>query len=142
MFTFKKNVINRIISGVLVLSFMLIFSSCKKDSGGPSLDGDLRFLVEGDEGASVFLSYNSYMENEIMFETIGGVTINSSGTAEGDLEDGNYSGYQLQASAFGGDTPSITLKLLSDGEVLGQTDEPNNNGIYIVEVGDIPEFDF
>lgn len=138
MFIFK----NRSISGLLFLCFILMFSSCKKDSGGPSLDGDLRYLVEGNEGASVFLSFNSYTENEINFETIGGVTINSSGSAEGDLEDGNFSGYQLQASSFGGDTPSITLKLLSDGEVLGETDQPNNDGIYIVEVGEIPEFDF
>ncbi|WP_390297713.1 hypothetical protein [Gracilimonas halophila] len=102
----------------------------------------MRYLVEGNEGESVFLSFNAYTENEINFETIGTVTINSSGSAEGDLEDGNYSGYQLQASSFGGDNPSITLKLLSDGDVLGEIDEPNNDGIYIVEVGEIPEFDF
>jgi|AntRauTorcE11897_2_1112592.scaffolds.fasta_scaffold00167_21 hypothetical protein len=142
MFTLNKYTKNRFFSGLLILSLMLVFSSCKKDSGGPSLDGDLRYLVEGNEGESTFLSFTSYTENEINSATIGGVTLNSSGSEEGDLEDGNFSGYQLFASSLSGDTPSITLKLLSDGDVLGETNELSGDGFYIIEVGDIPEFEF
>ncbi|MDR9417652.1 hypothetical protein [Gracilimonas sp.] len=76
------------------------------------------------------------------FETIGQVTISSSGSAEGDLVDGDFIGYQLSASPIGSDSPDITLTLLSDGEVLGETSEPNSDGIFTVEVGEIPEFDF
>lgn len=119
----------------------LFFTACSTDSGdSPSLDGDLRYLVEGSEGETVYLSYNSYTSEGGTFETIGEVTIPSSGSSEGDLVDGDFVGYQLSASPMGEDNPDITLTLLSDGEVLGETSETNSDGIFTVEVGEIPHF--
>lgn len=128
---------------ILSSTFLLLFmSACSTNSGGGvSLDGDLRYMVEGSEGESLFLSYGSYTSNGGTFETIGSVTIGSSGSVEGDLEDGDFTGYQLQGSPQGSDNPDITLKLMSDGEVLGETSEVNSNGIFMVEVGEIPSFE-
>ena len=97
-------------------------------------------MVEGSEGETVFLSYNAYTSDGGTFETLGQVTIPSLGSVEGDLNDGDFSGYQLSASPIGGEDPNITLTLLSDGEVLGETSEANNEGIFTVEVGEIPDF--
>lgn len=105
-----------------------------------SLDGDLSYEVEGSEGDTVFLSKNSYIGTSAAFETLTTVQIPASGVVSGDLEDGNYDGYQLQASPYGDNNLSITLRLLSDGDVLGEEDTPNEHGIYVVEVGDIPDF--
>lgn len=121
---------------------VLVLASCSSDSGGgASLDGDLRYLVEGSEGETVSLSATSFTKTEGNFETLGSVTIESTGTAEGDLEDGDFSGYQLQATSYGSEDVDITLKLLGDGDVLGETSETNSEGIYMVEVGDIPSYE-
>ncbi len=143
MFTSIYNHSERTISSILTSALLALFMiSCSTDSGsGPSLDGDLRYQVEGSEGETVYISVNRYTESGGSFESIGEVTISSTGTAEGDLKDGNYTGYQLQASPRGEDQPDVTLKLLGDGEVLGKTSETNNNGIFMVEVGDIPDHD-
>lgn len=137
-----KSTLREKIKSILTICLLgLVVSACSSDSGSNvSLDGDLRYLVEGPEGETVYLSYNSYTSDGGTFETIGEVTTSSSGTAEGDLEDGNYTGYQLSASPVGDDSPDITLKLLSDGEVLGETSEANSDGIFTVEVGEIPEY--
>lgn len=130
------------LSVLSILVISLIFSGCGifGSDDDVSLNGDLSYEVEGTEGSSVFLSKNSYIGTSAQFETLGGVQIPSSGIASGDLEDGDYDGYQLSASGFSDETPSITLRLLSDGETLGETSTPDENGIYTVEVGEIPDF--
>lgn len=140
MFIQDQSTIKRLLSVISIISFTSLFAiSCSTDSGGGvSLDGDLRYQVEGSEGETIYLSVNRYTESGGSFETIGEVTVSSSGTAEGDLQDGNYTGFQLQGSGQGGNEPNVTLKLLGDGDVLGEADEPNSNGIFMVEVGNIP----
>ena len=127
--------------GFLLVS-VIILSACSSDSGNEaSLDGDLRYQVEGPEVASILISYNAYTQSEAEFEMLYTITLNSSGEAEGDLPDGDYTGFQLQASAFGDQVPDITLTLLSDGDVLGSTSQ-YQDGVFIVEVGEIPDFNF
>lgn len=124
----------------LVLTLLLAGCGIFGSDDDVSLDGDLSYEVHGSEGQSVFLSSNSYSGTTASYETVGSVTIPESGVASGDLEDGDYDGYQLAASGISGEEPSITLRLLSDGEVLGETSSPTEDGIYMVEVGDIPDF--
>ncbi len=128
---------NRSLS-ILILTFVsLSILACGTDSDpGASLDGDLSYEVQGAEGEEVMISKTTYDGDEVRFETVTSVTV----PAEGDLENGNYEGYQLQASPFGEETPDITLRLLSDGEVLGETSSPTENGVFLVEVGEMPEF--
>lgn len=129
----------RSILSVVIISLTL--SGCGIfGSDDVSLNGDLSYEVEGTEGSSVFLSKNSYIGTNAQFETLGGIQIPSTGIASGDLEDGDYDGYQLSASGFSGESSSITLRLLSDGEILGETNTPDENGIYMVEVGEIPDY--
>ncbi len=129
------------LSVISTVILTLLLSGCGIfGSDDASLDGDLSYEVEGSEGDTVFLSKNSYIGTSGEFETLANVQIPESGIASGDLEDGNYDGYQLHASPVGGENPTITLRLLSDGDVLGEEDTPTEDGIYIVEVGDIPDF--
>ena len=101
---------------LLISSFLmvgLLFTGCSifgSGSDGPPLDGDLSYEVSGDEGTSVYISRTAYRDGEINFSTIGGVT----SPASGDLEDGDYDGYVLQASPVGGGEPDITLRLMSN----------------------------
>ncbi|MDZ7716178.1 MAG: hypothetical protein U5J95_08205 [Balneolaceae bacterium] len=128
---------------MLIFSAGILFASCGSSSGGgeASLDGDLTYEVVGTPGESVQLSQSNYDGNTFNFETLEAIQIPQSGNASGDLPDGDYEGYQLQASPFGGDIQNLTLRLLSDGEVLGETSEPDpNSGVWIVEVGNIPDF--
>lgn len=59
----------------------------------------------------------------------------------GDLEDGDYEAYRLQASGVGETPESLTLKLLNDGEVQKSTDTPEEDqDIWMVQVGEFPDF--
>ena len=46
---------------------------------------------------------------------------------------------------MGGNPEFLVARLYSDGQLLGETDSPNEDGVYVVEVGDMPgedDFDF
>lgn len=107
---------------------------------GASLDGDLSWRVEADPGVelTVTISRSYYDGSSVDFSTLRSYGIEE-GSASGDLEDGDYEGYRLQASPFGGGhTPSsVTLQLLSDGDVVEETSE-TQDGVWMVEVGDFP----
>ncbi len=134
---------------IFVSTFLVIFvvgglSACGLFGGNdddPSLDGDLSWRVMADEDVelTVTISRSYYDGSSVNFSTLRSYGVEN-GRASGDLEDGDYEGYRLQASPFaGGHTPSsVTLQLLSDGEVLEETSE-TQDGVWIVEVGEFPE---
>lgn len=123
---------------VLILSVAL--TSCGSGSdGGASLAGDLSYEVQTDGNMSIQISRSYYDGSSVSFSTVESVETSSSGSASGDLQDGDYQGYRLQASPIGSADPSsLTLRLLSDGEVLAETSNPQN-GVWIAETGDFPE---
>ncbi len=108
---------------------------------GPTLDGDLSWRVEADESVelTVTISRSYYDGSSVNSSTLRSYGLEN-GSASGDLEDGEYDAYRLQASPFGGGhTPSsVTLQLLNDGEVVKETSE-TQDGIWMVEVGDFPD---
>jgi hypothetical protein len=55
------------------------------------------------------------------------------------LEDGDYDGYILQASPIGGGEPDITLRLMSNDKKLGETSTITDDGVFLIEKGDIPD---
>lgn len=131
------NTRRNVLSGLVVLViFSISIMGCGSGSGsGSKLDGDLSYVVEGDQGAEMVISKTTYDGDEVNFSTVENITV----PAEGDLQDGDYKGFVLQASPFGGGSPNITLQLLSDGNVIGETSSPNENGVYLVEVGNLPD---
>lgn len=125
------------------IALVFSLSACGLFGGddGASLDGDLSWRVSGPEGISVQLT-NSSWDGESWSGSSRTVSL-SGGTATGDLEDGDYEGYQLQASGFGETPESLTLQLRNDGDVVEETSEPNENDIWMIEVGEMPsEEDF
>lgn len=138
-FTLKLNTERNFLSGLMValiiFSISLMGCGSGSGSGAGSLDGDLSYVVEGDEGEEMVISKTTYDGEEVQFSTVENVTV----PAEGDLADGDYEGFVLQASPFGGGSPDVTLKLLSDGEVLGKTSSPDEHGVFTVEVGNLPD---
>lgn len=124
---------------VLTLSSCGLFGG--NEDGGPSLDGDLSWRVEADESVelTVTISRSYYDGSSVNSSTLRSYGLEN-GSASGDLEDGEYEGYRLVASPFGGGhTPSsVTLQLLNDGEVLKETSE-TQDGIWMVEVGEFPD---
>lgn len=127
---------------ILIVVLGVSLSACglfgSDDDSGASLGGDLSWRVEGQEGLTVQISRGYYDGSSFNFSTVESADL-SGGSASGDLEDGDYTGYQLQASPYGGSSSaSLTLQLLSDGDVLEETSEPNENGIWMVEVGEMP----
>jgi len=115
---------------------LFVISGCGDDSSNSaSLDGDLSFEVTGDAGTSFVMSRTQVTGDGANFSTIGTVV----SPDEGDLEDGDFDGYVLQASPIGGGEPDITLMLRSDGDVVKETSSITDNGVFRIEVGDVPD---
>lgn len=124
--------------GVFAIA-VLVLGCDRNGDDGPSLQGDLSYRVEGEEGLTVQITKESWDGETYNAATVESVEL-SGGSASGNLENGDYEGYRLQASSSGGASSSLTLQLLSDGEVLGETSEPNENGIWIVKEGEMPDY--
>ncbi|TYP93355.1 hypothetical protein LX73_1056 [Fodinibius salinus] len=133
-------------SSIFNVAFVLILSvsltSCGSGSDdGASLAGDLTYEVQTDADISIQISRSYYDGSSLEFSTVESVQTSSSGSASGDLQDGDYKGYRLQASPIGGTEPSsLTLRLLSDGEVIAETSSPQSGqNIWIAETGEFPD---
>jgi hypothetical protein len=124
--------------------FAVTFAACGTDSddgSSASLNGDLSFEVESSSAVDVLISRNYFDGSSIDFQLVESEPFpEGGGTISGDLEDGDYEAYQLAASLQGGVSADLTLRLISDGEVLGETSEANSDGIYVVQVGEFPDF--
>ena len=128
----------------LALAFALLFALPACDSGGDDhagINGDLSFRLEGPEDTTVGLG-KSYFSTDGSHSEATNVTIDGDGSIEQDLEDGN-GGVRVTATLGHGTETSLTLSLLSDGEVIDETSEANTeNGarVYAVEAGEVPDF--
>lgn len=134
----------------LPLAFALLFALPACDSSGDAgIDGDLSFRLEGAEGTTVGVGENYFSTDGARSES-SSVTIDGDGTIEQDLDDG-HGGVRVTATlGHGTDTAlnrgtetSLTLSLLSNGEVIDETSEPNTEHgarVYAVEAGEIPDF--
>jgi len=130
----------RLLSALLI-SVALIGCDSGGGNSGASLNGDLSWRVEGEDGLTVTISRTQIEgSSSFSFSTVTTATI-SDGSASGDLEDGDFDGYQLQASPNGGDrSADLTLQLRSDGEVLKESSEPQSDiAVWLVEAGDVPD---
>ena len=125
---------------IIAILTIIVFAlaGCGDDSSNADkLDGDLSFEVTGESGIDLVISVTEATDNSASFSTVDNVTT----PAEGDLDDGDFKGYVLQASPVGlGDEPDITLKLLSDGDVVEETSSATDDGVFLIEIGDVPDF--
>jgi hypothetical protein len=128
----------------LTLAFALLFALPACDSSGDDnagINGDLSFRLEGPEGTTVGVAENYFSADSSSSEATN-VTIDGDGSIEQDLEDG-HGGVRVTATLGHGTDTSLTLSLLSDGEVIDETSEANTEHgvrVYAVEAGEIPDF--
>jgi len=123
---------------VLMLGFMACSSDSDSDSASASLDGELTVESVAPAGSGFVLSIGTWDGNSGSF-TSETITIPDSGTHTAEIEAGNYEGIEITLGPFG-DVDGVQLSLLSDGNVVEQTVEPNADGAYMLTVGSIPDF--
>ncbi len=130
---------------IFLLAFFvaLPLTGCDSDDDA-DLSGDLSWEVEATAGTSVFVFPSTWDGNT--FSGDGNTqSIPESGELTGNIPSGDYEGISLQVSVMGGNPEFLVARLYSDGQLLGETDSPNEDGVYVVEVGDMPgedDFDF
>ena len=126
----SKNII------ALVSIIVLVLAGCGDDSSNSaSLDGDLSFEIKGETSIAFFVRKTEFNGNNINSEEVNNLVIPP---AEGDLQDGDFDGYILEATPFARGEGDVTLMLLSDGDVLKETSTATD-GTYRIEVGDVPD---
>lgn len=126
----------------LIASFLfvaILVTACSDDTSDP-LAGDLSFQIEGEPGVSAFIAISYSQGLSFEGETIGSREIPEEGFYSEELENGDYDAYQISASIADPDR-NFTLRLISDGEILDETSSPNEDGLYIVQEGDFPDFE-
>lgn len=133
------------LSTLLITTILFLgLSSCglfgSNDDGGPSLNGDLSWRIKGQADMTLTVSRAYYDGSSVNASPLRSYGL-SEGSVSGDLEDGDYKAYRLQATPFGGAPPSgsVTLQLLNDGKVIKKTSEPNENDTWMVTVGEFPD---
>ena len=128
---------------VLLISCSLIVAGCGifgSDDGNP-LAGDLSYSIEGTPGTSVFLATSHSEGMNFEGQTIGSREIPSSGVFSEELDGGDFDAYQISGS-IGDPDDTITLRLLSNGDVLDETSERDENELFVVKYGEFPDFGF
>ncbi len=127
-------------SGLVGLAFLV--SGCGIFGGDDDVDplhGDLAFEIEGEPGTSAFIAISwSTGPMEFSGETLGSYTIPENGRLVEDLENGQYEAYQVSASVS--HEAPLTLRLISDGDILDETSEIEEEGYYLVKYGEFPDF--
>ena len=141
----KKGVIAlKRLTSILILSLFFLISGCGifgSDDDGNPLAGEVSFTIEGEPGTTAFMAH-SYSEGlEFFGETLGTIEIPSSGVYSQDLESGDFDAYQVSATVADPDV-TITLRLKSNGDVLDETSEREEEGFFIAQYGEFPDFDF
>ena len=123
----------------ILLTAGFILSACSDDTSDP-LAGDLSFQLEGEPGVSAFMAVSNSQGMTFDGQTIGSREIPEDGFYSEDLENGDYDAFQISASIADTDV-DFTLRLISDGDILDETSSPNEDGIYIVQEGEFPDFE-
>ena len=126
---------------IIAILTIIVFAlaGCGDDDSSASLDGDLSFRITGESDIPFFVSGAGFSENGA---SQSGNTVFPPFPKDSDLDNGDFEGYRLTASpqGTGSSDPDITLILLSDGDVIEETSNPDDNGTYGIEVGDVPDF--
>lgn len=131
----------KIISFTFLLTVGLLFAGCgifDSDDSNP-LESDLSFEMEGEPGTTAFLAVSHSQGMEFSGQTIGSREIPESGVFSEALEGGDFDAYQVSATPSNPDA-EFTLRLISDGDVLDVADEPEEEGFYVVQYGEFPDF--
>ncbi|AXJ01747.1 hypothetical protein CYPRO_2505 [Cyclonatronum proteinivorum] len=127
------------ISIFTTLLLALILSGCSSSGSDsePGLDGDLTIEVQAPAESAFFLTYYTWDGNTGDFnsETI---TIPQSGLFEYNVEGSDFVGFGIILGPIG-DVEAVNLALLSDGEIIAETDQPVADGAYELEFGTIPD---
>lgn len=124
---------------VLMFTFMACSSDSDSDNGGSaSLDGELTVETTAPQGSGFFLTVATWDGNNGDF-TSETITIPQSGRHIFEIENGNYEGVEITLGPIG-EIESVRLSLLSDGEVIAETETPVSDGAYMLTVGSIPDF--
>jgi hypothetical protein len=98
--------------------------------------------VEGEDGLTYSVTRSAYDGSSYTGGTVVSFQTLEGGSESGDLEDGDYEAYRLAASVLEDESSaSLTLKLLNDGNVIGETSEPYEDGRWVIEKGDFPDVD-
>ncbi len=141
----------RLLPVALLLIFPLLLLGCDSggSNGGNPLDGDLSYEVDGSAQVSITESFFYSTGDGPCQSTQSNVS--SSLPIEVDLEpedvncDGvspsEFDGVRVTVSQLTG-SMDITLRLLSDGDVVTEATEPESFGgaeAWIVEAGEIPD---
>lgn len=117
----------------------IVLTGCSDDNGNP-LAGDLSFQIEGTPGVSAFMAISHSQGLNFEGQTIGSREIPEEGFYSEDLEGGDFDAYQISASIADSDA-DFTLRLISDGDILDEASEENEDGLYLVKVGEFPDLE-
>lgn len=122
-----------------LLLLVFLFTACSDDTSDP-LAGDLSFQIEGEPGVSAFMAISHSRGLTFDGKTIGSREIPEDGFYSEDLENGEYDAYQISASIADSDA-NFTLRLVSNGDIIDEATEPEEEGYFLVKVGEFPDFD-
>lgn len=135
----RKFTLNLLLISALVLTFAACSSDSDSDNGGSaSLDGELTVETTAPQGSVFFLTVATWDGNNGDF-TSDTITIPQGGQHTFEIENGNYEGIEITLGPVG-EIESVRLSLLSDGEVIAETESPVSDGAYMLTVGSIPDF--
>ena len=128
-----------VIFSCLVIALTFGFTACESDEDDP-LAGDLSFEVEGPEGMTIQPSVETWDGSDFSGSSES-ATIPSSGLYTEDIDDGDYEGVRVNVSPVTQEEPEFfVVRLISNEEVIEETDSRNEEGFYEVRVGDLPDF--
>lgn len=143
--------LQRILSLALFLLLSSALLSCDSGgNGGSALDGQLSIEVEG-VGAVVSVSESYFYatsdglcqtsSSDIGTEVPIERDLGPDGTSCDGVSPDDFNGIRVSVSLLSGST-DLTLRLLSDGEVVEEASDPESFGgaeAWIVEAGEIPD---
>lgn len=135
----RKVTLNLLLISALVLTFAACSSDSDSDNGSSAnLDGELTVETIAPQGSGFILTVATWDGNSGDFTTET-INIPQNGQHIFEIEDGNYEGIEITLGPIG-EVESVRLSLLSDGEVIAETESPVSDGAYMLTVGSIPDF--
>ncbi len=133
-------VLKKLLTITLIISVVTLLTACDSSSSNDieNLDGQLTVEVQGPPGQSFFFSYQTWDGEELEVGTSTN-QIPDDGVFSTPLDPGNYEGVEVRTEFFGDETPDVILRLLNEGDVVGETNTPAEDGSLIIRVGDFSE---
>ncbi|MCH8568200.1 MAG: hypothetical protein LAT67_08050 [Balneolales bacterium] len=127
---------------IILIAGAWFAAACSSSSSDPGLDGDLSIQVSGPEGLGMFVSYATWDSGSQEMDFDGTTaSIPASGTYTMNIDGSGFDGLEVVVSLFD-ENASVVVSLLSDGEIVAESDSPDDEDMYVITVGDFPDFDF